>query len=337
MSAPLDLLVLGNAIVDVIARTDDAFLSAQGLAKGAMQLIDEPRAEDLFQAMGPATIVSGGSGANTAVGAALLGARTGFVGKVREDDVGGLFAHDLKATGVRFDVPPAKEGPATARCFVLVTPDGERTMNTYLGACQGLSPADVDEATTASARVVYLEGYLWDPPAAKDAFRKAVKIAHGAGNAVALTLSDAFCVGRYRDEFLALIRDGSVDILFANIGELKSLYETEDAEEAIKALRDERDARGRHLLGLVTRSEQGSIVVKGGEVRSVEASPVREVVDTTGAGDLFAAGFLAGQARGLDYVTCAKLGSLAAAEVIQHIGARPQSDLVALARERGLL
>ncbi|WP_430913730.1 adenosine kinase [Methylobacterium sp. sgz302541] len=337
MTAPLDLLVIGNAIVDVIARTDDAFLAAQKVAKGAMQLIDEPRAEELFQAMGPATIVSGGSGANTAVGAALLGARTGFIGKVRDDEPGHLFAHDLKATGVGFTVPPATDGPATARCFVLVTPDGERTMNTYLGACQGLSPADVDEAVVASARVVYLEGYLWDPPAAKEAFRKAVKIAHAAGNAVALTLSDAFCVGRYRDEFLGLIRDGSIDILFANIGELMSLYETEDADAAVQALRDERDARGRHLLGLVTRSAEGSLVVKGGEIRAVEASLVHEVVDTTGAGDLFAAGFLAGQARGLDYVTCAKLGSLAAAEVIQHIGARPQSDLVALAKKRGLL
>ncbi|MDR7037825.1 sugar/nucleoside kinase (ribokinase family) [Methylobacterium sp. BE186] len=337
MTEPLDLLVLGNAIVDVIARTDDAFLAAQGVHKGAMQLIDEARAEELFSVMGPATIVSGGSGANTAVGAALLGAKTGFVGKVRDDELGGLFAHDLKATGVRFGVAAATEGPATARCFVLVTPDGERTMNTYLGACQGLSPADVDEAAVGRARVTYLEGYLWDPPAAKDAFRKAVKIAHNAGHAVALTLSDAFCVGRYREEFLGLIRDGSIDILFANIGELKSLYETEDGDAAIRALRDERDNHGRHLLGLVTRSEDGSVVVKGGEIRSVGVSPVREVVDSTGAGDLFAAGFLAGHARGLDYVSSARLGALAAAEVIQHIGARPQSDLVALAREQRLL
>jgi len=337
MPDSLDLLVLGNAIVDLIARADEDFLAAQGVPKGAMQLIDEARAEDLYDAMGPATIVSGGSGANTAVGAALLGAKTGFIGKVRNDELGGLYAHDLKATGVRFTVPAATDGPATARCFILVTPDGERTMNTYLGACQSLSPADVDEATVRSARVTYLEGYLWDPPAAKDAFRKAVQIAHAAGNAVALTLSDAFCVGRYRDEFLGLIRDGSIDILFANIGELQSLYETEDAEVALKALRDERDARGKHLLGLVTRSADGAMVVKGGEIRSVEASPVHELVDTTGAGDLFAAGFLAGHARGLDNITSARLGSLAAAEVIQHIGARPQHDLVALAKAQGLL
>lgn len=337
MSAPLDLLVLGNAIVDLIARTDEDFLADQGVTKGAMQLIDEERAESLFGAMGPATIVSGGSGANTAVGAALLGAKTGFVGKVRDDELGGLFAHDLKATGVSFTVPAAAEGPATARCFILVTPDGERTMNTYLGACQGLTPADVDEATVASARTVYLEGYLWDPPAAKDAFRKAARIAHNAGNAVALTLSDAFCVGRYREEFLGLIRDGSIDILFANIGELKSLYETDDEEAAIKALRDERNFRGMHLLGLVTRSADGALVVKGGEIRSIEAAPVGEVLDTTGAGDLFAAGFLAGRARGLDNVSSARLGALAAGEIIQHIGARPQHDLVALAKARGIL
>ncbi|GEP09188.1 adenosine kinase [Methylobacterium gnaphalii] len=337
MSQPLDLLVLGNAIVDLIARTDEDFLAKQGVPKGAMALIDEARAEELFGAMGQTTVVSGGSGSNTAAGAAILGARTGFIGKVRDDELGGLFAHDLRATGVRFDMAAATDGPATARCFILVTPDGERTMNTYLGACQGLSPADVDEATVKSARVTYLEGYLWDPPAAKDAFRKAVKIAHGAGNAVALTLSDAFCVDRYRDEFLGLIRDGSIDILFANLAELKSLYQTDDAEAAIKALRDERDAKGRHLLGLVTRSAEGALVVKGGEVKSVPASPVHEVVDTTGAGDLFAAGFLAGHARGLDHVASARLGALAAAEVIEHIGARPQKDLVALAKAQNLL
>lgn len=331
MSESLDLLVLGNAIVDLIARTDEDFLSAQGVPKGAMQLIDEARAEALFAAMGPATIVSGGSGANTAVGAAMLGAKTGFVGKVRDDELGGLFAHDLKATGVRFPVAAAADGPATARCFILVTPDGERTMNTYLGACQGLSPADVDAATVAAARVVYLEGYLWDPPAAKDAFRKAVTIAHEAGNAAALTLSDAFCVGRYRDEFLGLIRDGSIDILFANIGELQSLYETDDAEAAIKALRDESAARGKDLLGLVTRSAEGALVIQGGAVQSVPASPIRELVDTTGAGDLFAAGFLAGQARGKSLETSLKLGAIAAAEVIQHYGARPEADLKALA------
>ncbi|WP_407519687.1 adenosine kinase [Methylobacterium oryzisoli] len=331
MTASLDLLVLGNAIVDIIARTDEAFLVREAVHKGAMQLIDEARAEHLFGVMGPATIVSGGSGANTAVGAALLGARTGFIGKVRDDELGRLFGHDLQATGVRFPVAAATEGPATARCFILVTPDGERTMNTYLGACQGLSAADVDEATAGSARFVYLEGYLWDPPAAKDAFRKAAQIAHAAGNQVALTLSDPFCVDRYRDEFLGLIRDGSLDILFANIHELKSLYQTADAETALSALRAEAG-----LLGVVTRSEEGALVVTREETRAVPASPVREVVDTTGAGDLFAAGFLAGLARGLDHADCARLGAVAAAEVIQHIGARPQQDLKDLAAQQGL-
>src|SRR5919112_462197 len=202
----LDVLTLGNAIVDVIAQTDEAFLVAQNVHKGAMQLIDEPRAEQLFGAMGPATIVGGGSGANTAVGAASLGVKAGFIGKVKADETGRLFRHDLSAVGVHYDVSPAEDGPATARSFILVTPDGERSMNTYLGACQNLTPDDVSPETVQAAAIVYLEGYLWDPPAAKEAFRKAVKIAHGVGNKVALTLSDAFCVDRYRDEFLCLIR-----------------------------------------------------------------------------------------------------------------------------------
>ena len=332
MPAPLDLLCLGNAIVDVIARTDEAFLLDQGVHKGAMQLIDEARAESLYAAMGPATVVSGGSGANTAYGAARLGASVGFVGKVRDDQLGTLYSHELAAAGVRFDVAPAEDGPATARSFILVTPDGERTMNTYLGACQGLAPDDLDEATASSARIVYLEGYLWDPPAAKETFRKAVGLAHGAGNKVALTLSDAFCVDRYRDEFLGLIRDGSLDILFANLSELKSLYQTGDAETALKAL-----GRESHLVGVVTLSEEGAVVVRGTSREAVPASPVAEVVDTTGAGDLFAAGFLAGLAKGLPHADCARLGCLAAGEVIQHIGARPQADLIGLAKARGLL
>jgi sugar/nucleoside kinase (ribokinase family) len=327
----LDVLALGNAIVDVIARTDEAFLVAQKVQKGAMQLIDEARAEQLYAAMGPATIVSGGSAANTAVGAAALGCRTGFVGKVREDEVGGIFAHDLRAVGVGFDVPAATDGPATARSFILVTPDGERTMNTYLGACQNLTPQDIDADTVRGAAIVYLEGYLWDPPAAKEAFRKAVSLAHEAGNAVALTLSDAFCVDRYRDEFLGLVRDGSVDVLFANIHELQSLYTTSDPEAALAALREER------VLGVVTRSAEGALVVSRGETKAVAAFPVEQVVDTTGAGDLFAAGFLAGLTHGLDHTDCARLGAIAAAEVISHIGARPQADLRALAQQERLL
>jgi sugar/nucleoside kinase (ribokinase family) len=327
----LDVLALGNAIVDVLAQTDEAFLVRHGLSKGSMQLIDEARAEMLYGAMGPATVVSGGSAANTAVGAASLGARVGFVGKVKDDELGRLFAHDLRAVGVGFESQPASSGPATARSFILVTPDGERTMNTYLGACQDLGPGDVDEDLVRSARIVYLEGYLWDPPAAKEAFRKAVALAHGAGNKVALTLSDAFCVDRYRDEFRGLLRDGSVDILFANIHELKSLYESPDENGAIAALGEER------VLAVVTRSSEGALVVSRDGIEAVPASLVEKVVDTTGAGDLFAAGFLAGIARDLSSRDCARLGALAAAEVIGHIGARPQADLAGLARSQGLL
>src|SRR5918993_281566 len=327
----IDVLAIGNAIVDVIAQTDEAFLTREGVRKGAMQLIDEARAEHLYGAMGPATIVSGGSGANTAVGVASLGARAGFIGKVRDDELGRLYTHDLGAIGVRFDVKPATEGPATARSFILVTPDGERTMNTYLGACQNLSPADVDADTVRAAKIVYLEGYLWDPPEAKKAFRKAVTIAHVAGNAVAPTLSDAFCVDRYRDEFLGLMRDGSLDILFANIHELQSLYGTSGADTAIAALREE------NVLGAITRSADGALIVSRGETKAVPAFPVERVVDTTGAGDLFASGFLAGLVKNLDLTDCARLGGLAAAEIISHLGARPQVSLKEMAEQQGLL
>jgi sugar/nucleoside kinase (ribokinase family) len=325
------VLTLGNAIVDVLAQTDEAFLVAQNVHKGAMQLIDEQRAEQLYGAMGPATIVSGGSGANTAAGIASFGVSAGFIGKVKNDETGRLFAHDLKAIDVHYDVALAEEGPATARSFILVTPDGERTMNTYLGACQNLTPDDVNPETVRASSIVYLEGYLWDPPAAKEAFRKAVKIAHESGNKVALTLSDAFCVDRYRDEFLGLMRDGSLDILFANIHELQSLYGTSDPDTALAALREET------VLGVVTRSADGALVVSRGSTKAVRAYPVERVVDTTGAGDLFASGFLAGLTRGLDLTDCARLGGLAAAEIISHLGARPQANLGDLARQEGLL
>lgn len=327
----IDVLTLGNAIVDVLAHTDEAFLLKKNVHKGAMQLIDEARAEELYGDMGPAIIVSGGSAANTAAGVASLGVKAGFIGKVKNDETGRLFAHDLKAIDVHYDVSLAEDGPATARSFILVTPDGERTMNTYLGACQNLTPEDVNPETVKASSIVYLEGYLWDPPAAKEAFRKAVKIAHEAGNKVALTLSDAFCVDRYRDEFLGLMRDGSLDILFANIHELQSLYGTSDADTALAALRDE------NLLGVVTRSADGALVVTRGETRAVPAFPVERVVDTTGAGDLFAAGFMAGLTQELDLVDCARLGGLAAAEIISHLGARPQAGLRDLARQEGLL
>jgi len=330
-SHPIDVLTVGNAIVDVIAHTDDDFLARQKLHKGAMQLIDETRAEELFAIMGPATIVSGGSGANTAVGVASLGFRAAFIGKVRDDELGRLYAHDLHAVGVDYAVSPAADGPATARSFILVTPDGERTMNTYLGASQGLGPGDLDPHTLRAARIVYLEGYLWDPPEAKKALRTAATIAQEAGNRVALTLSDPFCVDRYRAEFLELIRRGKVDILFANIHELKSLYETGDEGAAIAALREE------GIVGVVTRSADGALVVTREETKAVAAHPITQLVDTTGAGDLFAAGFLGGLANQFDMVNCARLGAVAAAEVIQHIGARPQVSLRDLARQAALL
>lgn len=328
-STRFDVLGIGNAIVDVIARTDDDFLARQNMRKGTMQLIDEPRAASIYDAMGPAVEVSGGSAANTIVGVASLGGRAGFVGKVKDDELGRVFAHDIRAAGVAFATPPASAGPSTARCYVLVTPDGERTMNTFLGAAQDLHPNDIDPDAVAAAQIVYLEGYLWDPPHAKEAFVKAAKIAHGAERDVALTLSDAFCVDRYRAEFLDLIRSGTVDLVFANERELHSLYETADFDTALNALRN--DAR----LAVVTRSEKGCLVVTREETDVVPANPIERVVDATGAGDLFAAGFLVGLSRGVDYRTAARLGALSAAEVIQHLGARPETSLKDLARDNG--
>jgi sugar/nucleoside kinase (ribokinase family) len=326
-----DVLGVGNAIVDVIARAEEDFLEAHGLAKGGMTLVDEAAAHRLYEAMGSATIISGGSAANTIVGVASLGLRAAFIGKVKDDEPGRSFAHDIRRSGVHFATPAANEGPTTARCLVLVTPDGERTMNTYLGACQNLGPDDVDEDLVSASSILYLEGYLWDPPAAKQAFLKAADIAHGAGNKVALTLSDSFCVDRYRDEFLQLMRTRTVDIVFANESELKSLYQTADFDTALAALRAE------ELLGVVTRSEKGCVVVSHNETLAVSASPIDKLVDTTGAGDLFAAGFLAGVARGCDLRDAGRLGGLAAAEVIQHYGARPQVSLADLAAENGLV
>ena len=327
--ARFDVLGIGNAIVDVIARTEDDFLIGHNMRKGSMQLIDEAQAARIYDAMGPAVEVSGGSAANTIVGAAGLGVRAAFIGKVKDDELGRVFAHDIRAAGVSFATPPASAGPSTARCYVLVTPDGERTMNTYLGAAQDLHPNDIDADTVAVAQIVYLEGYLWDPPHAKEAFLKAAKIAHDAERDVALTLSDAFCVDRYRAEFLDLIRTGTVDLVFANERELHSLYLTADFDAAVSALRN--DARA----AVVTRSGRGCVVITREETDAVPAYPVERVVDATGAGDLFAAGFLVGVARGADYRTAARLGALAAAEVIQHLGARPEASLKDLARENG--
>jgi sugar/nucleoside kinase (ribokinase family) len=328
--AKYDVLGIGNALFDVLVQADEGFLARHGMTKGGMALIDEARATAIYQDMGPATEMSGGSAANTIVGVANLGARAAYVGKVKDDQIGRLYAHDIRAAGVAFDTKAASDGPATGCSYILVTPDGERTMNTYLGAAQDLRPGDLDEAAIAASEVVYLEGYLWDPPQAKEAFVKAAGIAHKNGRRVALTLSDAFCVDRYRAEFLELIRKGTVDLVFANEHELHSLYETSDFDTAVKAL------RGEAKLAVVTRSEKGCVVVSKDAVEAVAAEPVERVADVTGAGDLFAAGFLVGLARGKDHRTAARLGGLAAAEVIQHIGARPAVSLKARAAENGL-
>ncbi|MEH2511593.1 sugar/nucleoside kinase (ribokinase family) [Nitrobacteraceae bacterium AZCC 1564] len=325
-----DVLGIGNAIVDILAKTEDGFLSEHGMSKGAMALIDESRAAAIYQAMGPATEISGGSAANTIAGVADLGARAAFVGKVRDDQLGNVFSHDIRATKVAFETRPASAGPATARCYILVTPDGERTMNTYLGAAQDLSPDDIDPVQIAASSIVYLEGYLWDPKNAKEAFLKASKIAHENKRTVALTLSDAFCVGRYRDEFIDLIKTRTVDLVFANEAELLSLYQTNDFNGALTQL------RGDANLAVVTRSEKGCVVLSSDKATAVPAAPVKQVVDTTGAGDLFAAGFLFGLVRGFSHEDSGRLGGLAAAEVIQHIGARPQTSLKALAQASGL-
>ena len=332
MTSALDVLGIGNAIVDTISRAQDDLLVAAGLQKGAMALVDEARAAALYEKMGPTTVISGGSAANTMAGLASLRRAAGFVGKVKNDEAGREFTHDIRKAGVAFDTPPASDGAATARCLIFVTPDGQRTMNTFLGACQALSPADIDETAVASAKVLYMEGYLWDPPGAKEAFLKAAKVSRAKGRKVALTLSDSFCVDRYRGEFLSLIRDRVVDIVFANESELHALYETADFDTALAALRAEKD-----LLGVVTRSEKGCVVANGASQFAAPAFPVAEVVDTTGAGDLFAAGFLAGYTQGLPHEKSAMLGALAAAEIISHVGARPQKDLLQLARDNGIL
>ncbi len=331
MTAALDVLAIGNAIVDVLSRAEEDFLAQNGMAKGGMALIDEARAEAVYAAMGPGTEASGGSAANTAAGVASLGGKAGFIGKVKDDVLGTVFGHDIRAAGVAYGTPAADDGPATARCLILVTPDGERTMNTFLGAAQHLTSTDIDPALVESAAVTYLEGYLWDPPEAKGAFLHAARIAHDAGRKVALSLSDTFCVDRYRAEFRNLIISGTVDLVFCNEGELKSLYETADFDAALVALR--KDAKE----AVVTRSEKGASFVTREAVVSVPAHPVERVLDTTGAGDLVAAGFLTGYTRGLDPATALRLGALAAGEIIGQMGARPQRPLIDLAREAGLI
>ena len=328
--AAIDVVGIGNAIVDVIAHADEPFLAEESLAKGAMTLIDAERADALYQKMGPAIESSGGSAGNTMAGIASLGGAGGYIGKVRDDLLGEVFRHDITAIGVRFDTPAAGSGPGTARCLVMVTPDGQRTMATYLGACVELGPEDIDADLIGAARITYLEGYLFDPPRAQAAFRAAAAIAHRAGRRVALSLSDPFCVGRHRAAFRELVA-GEIDILFANQHEICSLYETDDFDAAAASVR-------RHVaVAALTRSEKGSLVLADGETHKVGAAPVARIVDTTGAGDLYASGFLYGLTRGLPLPTCGAIGSLCAAEIISHVGARPEGELHRLVKEAGLI
>jgi len=323
-----DLAAIGNAIVDVIAPADDAFLAAEGLTKGSMMLIDEAQATALYGRMAPGMETSGGSAGNTVAGVASFGGRAAYLGKVAGDQLGEVFAHDMHAIGAAYATPPLAEGPATARCLINVTPDGQRTMCTFLGASTELSPADVEAPVIEGAKIVYLEGYLFDPPEARRAFEKAAALARGAGRMIAITLSDSFVVERHRAELLAFI-ERDVDIVFANEAEITALFET-DFHAAIEAIRT------RTRIAAVTRSEQGSVVVAGPETHTVAAFPVEKVVDTTGAGDQYAAGFLFGLAQGRPLDVCGRLGSLAAAEVISHYGPRPLVSLKDLAAAQGL-
>jgi sugar/nucleoside kinase (ribokinase family) len=327
--ASIDVVGIGNAIVDVIAHSEEEFLAREGLVKGTMTLIDSVRAEALYQMMGPAIEASGGSAGNTMAGLASLGGNGAYIGKVRDDFLGEVFRHDITAIGVRFETRAATSGPGTARCLILVTPDGQRTMNTYLGACADLEPADIDPDVVSAAQITYLEGYLFDPPQAQEAFRKAAAISHAAGRKVALSLSDPFCVGRHRAGFRDLV-DGHVDILFANEAEICSLYETDDFAAAAAAV------RGHVAIAALTRSASGSVILADGAEHHIAAAPVARVVDTTGAGDLYASGFLHGLTRDLPLPICGKIGSLCAAEIISHFGARPEVKLAQLVDRAGL-
>jgi sugar/nucleoside kinase (ribokinase family) len=319
-----DVLAIGNALVDVLVHADDEFIARTGVEPGAMTMVDAARSDEIYAEMGPATETSGGSAANTASGVASFGGRAAYIGRVSDDTFGKVFSHDLRSVGVHFDVLPATTGPPTGRCLVMVTPDAQRTMCTFLGAGAELDESYIDEALVASSAVTYLEGYVWDLPAAKDALRRAVAIAHRADQRVALTLSDPFCVERHRTEFLELIERG-VDILFANEHEITMLYEVDTFDEALHRV------RGHCAIAALTRGPHGSVIVAGEDVHIIDAHPA-EVVDTTGAGDLYAAGFLYGLTHGYELATCGRLGSLAAAEVISHLGPRPAEVLAELAR-----
>jgi sugar/nucleoside kinase (ribokinase family) len=317
----IDVIAIGNAIVDVMAPSSDEAIERLGLVRGGMTLVDTERARELYDAMGPAREISGGSAANTLAGLAALGARCTFIGQVADDQLGEVFAHDIRAGGIAFATPARRGDPPTARCLIFVTPDGQRTMNTYLGASQFLPAEALDETAIAEAAVLYLEGYLWDPEEPRAAMRKAIAAAKRAGRKVAFTLSDAFVIERHGDDFRALIAAGEIDILFANEHELAALTGKEDFHEGVAAL------KGRVPVVVVTRSEKGAVACTAGEHAEVAAEPIDKVVDTTGAGDLFAAGFLFGHVRGRPLAECLKLGAVCAAEVISHYGARPEADL----------
>ena len=320
----LDVLAIGNAIVDVIANADDGFLTQHGMHKGAMQLIDEAQATRLYEAMGPGRELSGGSAANTTAGLASLGLKAGFIGQLADDQLGQIFTHDIRSLGVEFDTAPRSDVDATARCLIMVTPDAQRTMNTFLGAAQMLGPDAVDPDHVADAKILYLEGYLWDPADPRAAMYKAMDAARAAGTKVAFTLSDSFVVDRHRGDLEQLLSERRIDILFANQVEVEALAGVDDVESAVATLRDKVETL------VVTRHEHGALAIRGPERADVPAEPIAELVDTTGAGDLFAAGFLAGEARGLSLEQSLRLGAICAAEVIQHYGARPEADLRAL-------
>lgn len=324
------LCTIGNALVDILAPSSEAFIAEQaknGMARGAMNLIDAPRALSLYDAMGPATEMSGGSAGNTSACFASFGGKGAYIGKVGNDQLGEIFRHDMKSIGVSHTTPAAATGTPTGRCMILITPDGERTMNTFLGAAVELGPADIDADIIANSAVTYLEGYLFDPPQAMEAFYKAARIAHEAGRKVSLTLSDSFCVNRHREAFKQLV-EGHVDILFANEDEIKALYEVQSFEEALSVLKTKCD------IVAITRSEKGSVILRGDTVTEVKAEPVGKVVDTTGAGDAYAAGFLFGYTEGMTMAQAGQLGSIAAAEVISHVGPRPQVTLSGLIPKR---
>ena len=323
-----DVIAIGNAIVDVMAPCEEELIAELDLNKGGMTLVDTARAEELYAAMGPAKEISGGSAANTLAGMAALGAQCAFIGQVADDQLGAVFAHDIRAVGIDFDTPARSEEPPTARCLIFVTPDGERTMNTFLGASQFLPPAALDDETIASAAILYLEGYLWDPEEPRSAMRRAIEVARGAGRKVAFTASESFVIERHGDDFRALIDEGKIDILFVNEHELATLTGESDFEAGVSAV------AGKVPVLVATRSAKGAIAVADGKRAQVAAEPIEKVVDTTGAGDLFAAGFLTGHARGESLERCLRMGAVCAAEVISHYGARPEADLQELVAAR---